>query len=281
MARSDPQEKRAAGTAYTASHDHPQARCTVEQDQHNTSKAHLLDHLQASVKANVMVELELLLLTIATGMQDATTFPDYHCFASNQTGNTVLLALSVTVPGLAGDLFVPNNIGVSLGMFLAGGFITGQVSHHFVSPRSRWWLLLCNTMQTLAVFGAAAIQFAHGTQKDEIWALGVLACLAFASGSQVVLSRTFGMTEISTAMATAAWVDLVIDARVFRIKNDGRNRRSMFLVALVAGSFIGAGVFRTLGSAWVILLSGVCKLFVAILFLFNPSERVGVCVTEP
>src|SRR4051794_11807229 len=48
----------------------------------------------------------------------------------------------------------------------------------------------------------------------------VIILLAFASGSEVVLSRLLAMTEISTAMVTAAWVDLLIDPHLWGWKID-------------------------------------------------------------
>lgn len=173
-----------------------------------SEKSQYLQHLRSPIRISYLVELELCLLTFCTGIQDATTFPDYHCFASNQTGNTVMLALAVTVPTLEGSLFFTANIGVSLALFLMGGWITGQISHHFVNARSRGFLVLCNLIQTILVFGAAAVQFKYGVPQQGPYAQAVLVLLAFASGSQVVQSRSLAMTEISTAMATAAWVDL-------------------------------------------------------------------------
>ena len=52
-----------------------------------------------------------------TGIQDATTFPDYHCFASNQTGNTIFLTLAIILPSLNGEMFITSNIGVALAFF--------------------------------------------------------------------------------------------------------------------------------------------------------------------
>lgn len=130
-------------------------------------------------------------------------------------------------------------------------------------------------MQTALVFGAAATKFTHSIKKDDAWALGALACLAFASGSQVVPSRTFKITETSTAMATAAWTDLMVDARIFSLRNRARDRRLLFLLTLVAGSFVGAGIYRTAGSAWAICVSGIGKLVVMVLFMFNRRDAEG------
>lgn len=205
---------------------------------------------------------------------DAISFPDYHCFASNQTGNTVFLAVSLVIPELNGDSFYTANIGVALGLFLAGGYLTGQLSH-IIGPRQRLWLILCNLVQTLLVLAAAALQHVYGVQPTGALSLVVIALLAFASGSQVVQSRSLRMTEISTAMATAAWVDLLIDPHLMAVreKNRPRNRRLAFLVALVAGSLLGAGIYKTAGSSVAIFVSAGGKAVVTGMYFFNGAER--------
>jgi hypothetical protein len=75
-------------------------------------------------------------------------------------------------------------------------------------------------------------------------------------------------------MATAAWVDLLVDPKLLAAKNRPRNRRVSFLAAIVAGTFFGAGIYRTLGSATAVLFSGVGKLIVTLMFLFNKAEKV-------
>ncbi|KAJ9157404.1 DUF1275 domain-containing protein [Pleurostoma richardsiae] len=252
-----------------------------------------MEHLIAPVRPSLFAELELIILTFCTGLQDAISFPDYHCFASNQTGNTVFLMLAVALPNLDGDMFVTANIGAALGFFLAGGWVTGQVGH-IVGPRRRLWLVACNLIQTCLVFAAAAIQYtASGTRRgggggggggvrDEgIDATGwravvVVGLLAFASGSQVVQSRALRMTEISTAMATAAWVDLLIDPSLFGLHNRPRNRRVAFLVTLVLGSLAGAYIYKAAGSAVAVFVSACGKLLVTAMYLFNEGEKEKV-----
>ena len=229
-------------------------------------------HLAGRVQVNILAETELLILTFCTGIQDATTFPDYHCFASNQTGNTIMLAMAILLPEVTDKLFVTKNIGVALGFFLAAGWVTGQLGH-IIGPRSRLWIVFCNLIQTLLVFIAAAIQYAYGVDLQSGRTTVVIGLLAFAAGSQVVLSRSLAITEISTAMATAAWVDLLVDPNLFAAKNRPRNRRASFLAAIVAGAFFGAGIYRSLGSAAAVLFSGVGKLIVTLMFLFNKAEK--------
>ncbi|CAM1506894.1 Fc.00g065350.m01.CDS01 [Cosmosporella sp. VM-42] len=230
------------------------------------------DHLSEDIRPSVFAELQLLILTFCTGMQDATTFPDYHCFASNQTGNTVFLCLTLILPQLNGEMFITSNIGMALGLFLGAGWLTGQLSH-MIGPRKRWWLIFSNFVQTCLVLGAAAVQYHYGIELEGPTALAVIGLLAFAAGSQVVQSRSLSMTEISTAMATAAWVDLLIDKRLFERENRPRTRRVAFLLSLVAGSLVGACIYREVGSATVIAFSGGGKLLVTILYFFTNSEK--------
>ena len=95
---------------------------------------------------------------------------------------------------------------------------------------------------------------------------------------QVVLSRSLCMTESSTAMATAAWVDLLVDKGILKGANRARNRRVAFLMALVLGCCVGAGIYVILGSAWALGVSAMGKAGVMGMFLFNKSrfERTAI-----
>ncbi|KND94666.1 hypothetical protein TOPH_00083 [Tolypocladium ophioglossoides CBS 100239] len=255
-----------------------EARQTSRPTVDDSKTSRLVNHFTEDIRPSMFAELQLVILTFCTGMQapfcrqDATTFPDYHCFASNQTGNTVFLCLALILPNLNGETFITSNIGMALGLFLGAGWLTGQLSH-IIGPRTRWWLILCNLLQTCLVLGAAWVQYRYGVKDQGPAALGVVGLLAFAAGSQVVQSRSLCMTEISTTMATAAWVDLVIDQRLLALKNRPRTRRVAFLSALVAGSLVGALIYREVGSPTAIAVSGGGKLLVTIMYLFSPSEK--------
>lgn len=203
---------------------------------------------------------------------DAVSFPDFHCFASNQTGNTVFLMLAVAMPEMNGDWFITANIGMALGMFIAGAWVTGQLGH-LIGPRRRLWLIGCNFIQTCLVFATAALQYVHGIELTGSKTLVCIALLAFAAGSQVVQSRSLQMTEITTAMATAAWLDLIIDSNLLAVKNRPRNRRVAFLASLVLGSLAGAYMFKDVGSAAAIAVSGAGKFLVTLMYFFSPADQ--------
>ena len=160
--------------------------------------------------------------------------------------------------------------------------MTGQLGH-LVRPRRRAWLMGCNLVQSGLVFAAAGIQRRAETNTDtavgaasSAEAVAATALLAFAAGSQVVQARALATAEISTAMATAAWVDLAIDPRLLapRGANRPRNRRLGFLASLAAGSLAGAAIARHgSSSAVALLVSAAGKLLVAVMYGFNSGER--------
>lgn len=228
-------------------------------------------YLHDEIPNTTYLSAQLYLLAFATGMQDATTFPDYRCFASNQTGNTVLLAVGAL--RLGNGIFRLSSIAVSLALFIAGVALSGQLGN-WLGVRKRWWLLTSSLLQTLLVFAAAALQYRYGVRADGPLALLVIALLAFAGGAQVAMVRSLKITEITTAMATAAFVDVFVDPRVLGRRNGARDRRLLFLLFLVAGSFAGAGAYRTMGSAFALLASAVGKLVVTLMFLFNRVRKV-------
>ncbi|KAK4177431.1 hypothetical protein QBC36DRAFT_300256 [Triangularia setosa] len=229
-------------------------------------------YLNEDIKPTTFAEIQLTLLTFCIGLQDAVSFPDFHCFASNQTGNTVFLVLALILPEMDGEMFVTSNIGCALGFFLAAAYLTGQLGH-IIGSRRRLYIIICNLIQTCLVFAAAALQYTKGVEPQGTRTLLAIGFLATAAGSQVVVSRSLKMTEISTAMATAAWLDLVIDPDLMRCKNRGRNRRLAFLGSLVLGTLVGAVIFKRVGSAVALLVSAGGKGVVTGMWFFAEGER--------
>ena len=218
------------------------------------------------IAEDLLLEIELMGLAIAAGINDATTFPDYHVFASNQTGNTALLAVGAL--GLGGESLDLRNFGFSLGAFIVGGYILGQLGD-YLGRKRRGWLLATNVFQTLLVFTAAALRkwVARSDTKPPAWS--VISLLAFASGGQVAMARTINVPEITTAMVTSAYIDLLVDPDLFHLKNRPRNRRFFFVCSLLSGSFIGASAYRYVGPAFALLLCAVCKSAICVSLLFN------------
>ncbi|KAH2976495.1 hypothetical protein KXW58_006767 [Aspergillus fumigatus] len=235
-------------------------------DRPHKSRSRLWLYLMDDVCEDILLESELLLLSFATGIQDAAAWPDYTCFASNQTGNTLFLAIGLA--GLAGNAYSFPNIGMSLGAFVAGGLVMGQIGNYF-GVRKRLWLLTTSLIQTAMVYAAAAIQYSVPLHRDGPAAFAVIFLLAFSSGGQVAMSRSLKITEITTAMATAAYVDVVVDPGLIKLSNRPRNRRVLFLAMLTAGCFAGAFAQRAVNSTLALILCAIGKSIVTLVFLFN------------
>lgn len=237
---------------------------------HNTKKNGFLSQ---HIAVDALLEFELLTLALATGIMDATTYPDYHVFASNQTGNTAILAVGAL--GIGGtDLVNMSNTGVSLGCFIAGGILFGQLGN-LAGPRRRAWLLTSNWVQTALVFAATAlVRFGPDSSSSPSAAMGIVALLAFASGGQVALARTVDVPEITTAMVTSAYIDVAVGSWPLKMDDRPRNRRILFILNLVLGSFIGACAYRYVGSSLAYLLAAIVKLTVSVALFFNKSVPV-------
>lgn len=228
------------------------------------------------LSVNAFTETQLLLLTFVTGLQNAICFTDFRAFAPAQTGNTVVLAIS-----LAGGKRTPTclNVGVSLASWLIGAMITGRMGST-VGRRRRVWQVGVGLVQTCMVLCAGFIHWKYGIGHNDRRANVCIALLASACGSQIAAGRAWAVPEISTAMATACWVDLLIDDRLFARDNRPRNRRVLFLLTLVMGTLVGAFAKDWVGSPEVVLFSGVLKALVVVAMSFTPGEQADLS-TKP
>lgn len=226
-------------------------------------------HWLSDLSPTPITTLHLLLQTFATGLQNAISYAQFHCFASAQTGNTVVLALALTDRHNSWDRLA--NATVSLCSWLAGALVTGQVGNA-VGPRRRVWQVAVGVLQTGMLVVSAWIHY-ELSDGEAFQGIGTrprvgLGLLAAACGSQVAAARAWGVPEISTAMATAAWVDLLIDRRVLAWRNKARDRRVAFLGSLVLGGVSGAFALERVGAAEVVVLSAVLKGVVVVGLMF-------------
>lgn len=232
----------------------------------STTAKRIIVRLNGEVADDLFLELELMGLAVATGIMDATTFPDYHVFVSNQTGNTALLAVGAL--HIDSNIVKLQNVGVSLGVFIAGGMILGQLGNVF-GPRRRLWLLVTNMLQTALVIVATSLRWKCTTSDGTSGSFVVLSLLAFASGGQIAVARTINVPEITTAMVTSAYIDLIVDPRILASQNRPRTRRFFFICCLLLGSFIGSIGYHYVGPSLSLLLSAICKLVVTMAFFAN------------
>ena len=257
-------------------------------------------HWTATLPVNTTTEFQLLLTTFATGIQDVVLLQDFICFASGQTGNIVKLGAGFARrrhPDYS-CLILP---GISLGAFIAAVFLTGRASAYF-GARRRGLQVALALGQTL-VLGATVLvlHYAQGSSHSSSSSQGhthshahphvshnaqldptspssrlSLALLAFATASQIAAARAWDLSEITTAMATGALVDLFNDPKFFARKNRRRDLRVLFFLVLIAGCAVAAGLKRwgRLGAPGLLGVSvGVKGLAVGVLGWMGEEEE--------
>jgi len=192
--------------------------------------------------------------------------------ASNQTGNTALLAVGAL--RLAPEKVNLTNVGISLGLFIIGGTMLGQLGH-VVGRTRRWWLITTNILQTCLILGAAALRHWVAITKESPYRYVVISLIAFASGGQVAMARTVNVPEITTAMVTSAYIDFFVDPKLLIRCNRSRDRRFFFVLTLLVGSFIGAVGYQEVSASFSLLLAGICKSAVCVLLWFNRAATPG------
>jgi len=233
--------------------------------------------INAPIRVDFLLECQLLAIGFATGLEDATTFPDFFCYTSNQTGNTISLSLGIA--GLKpGANFYPKNVAFSLCLFIVGCWAMGQTGNYVGSSR-RLWVLVSSLIQTAMVFAAGGLMSSVPNIVDQLrnspsqpWTWSTLALLAFSAGGQVAMARGVRVPEISTATASSAYVDLLVDPNLYAKHNRSRNRRVAFLMILAAGCIVGAFLHEHISSPLTLVISGIVKLVVTLSFAFNKSE---------
>ena len=189
--------------------------------------------------------LPLYLITLTTGLLDASTFSTFHVFASNQTGNAILLTLAAanSVPV---DL---HNTAGSIGGFLLCALVAGLAGNRF-GTRTRGWLLASNSIQlVLLILTTILTSTPHPllppNRIQTQWI--TLFLLASSAGFQVSLAKTSGVQEIPTAMLTSPFVELLTDRSLYVGWRGGkqgngcvrsRNRRVAYIGCLMGGSLM-------------------------------------------
>ncbi|ODN84106.1 hypothetical protein L202_00119 [Cryptococcus amylolentus CBS 6039] len=216
----------------------------------------------------------LIFQAFSTGLLDATTTLDFNTFASNQTGNTILLTVAIVRLSRHQLLLT----GVSLASFLGGALVFGHLGHLF-GLRRRAWLLANVLFQIVCLILAGIFLSPSGPPLARLgskheWCIIML--FAAMSGAQVAAARQASVAEIPTAPMTSSYVDLVSDKYLFygftHEKAGARNRRLGYVFAMIAGSFIGAVMHKYTASWIVVVIALGFKLVVMGMMAMAPMD---------
>ena len=206
-------------------------------------------------------------MTMVTGALDAMTYTTYNVFTTKQTGNALFLALyAFRNPAIAPN--AEQNVGVSMGVFLAGAFFWGQLGR-VSRQRRRIWLMASQLFQALSILAATAVRYWSSRERTGPAALGVLALLSFAMSGQIATALNVNMPELNTTMITGAVITLMSDKDLFKLKNNKRTRRVLFFASIEVGSFVGAALLNYRSPTATLLFCACVKFGIVATFLFN------------
>lgn len=226
---------------------------------------HLRDDYFREQVYGIFVDVQLLAISLSTGVLDAISYPDFNVFVSNQTGNTIFLAIA----SVGIERFLLASAAVSLGCFLLSCFAAGRLGLHF-GAHTRGWLLLTNAVQTGAVI---LVYILHATKVivlDNELKLVYIALLSIASGMQVASARQL-QADIPTAMLTSPFAALLVDEHIFKLRNPARDRRLAHILSMLSGAFIGSAVYKCSGTGAAFIVAFAMKFIITLSYFFNPK----------
>ncbi len=113
-----------------------------------------------------------------------------------------------------------------------------------------------------------------------VFSFRVIADCTHAYTSQ---ARTVGISEVPTAMLSSPLVDLLTDPNLFRFPSHPaavpRNRRAIYIVSIISGSFVGACAHRYAGTECAIYVAVGIKVCVAVwVTLAKSPMRFCMCL---
>ena len=218
-------------------HEEPKETC--HPDDTVFHRPHIPFFRQTIPSDNLLIPL--LIVTLTTGLLDASTFSSFNVFASNQTGNAILLTLAAANAAPV-EL---HNTAASLGGFLVCGLVAGKLGN-WMGNRNRGWLLMSNLVQLVilllvTILSSPSIHILESTHRASQWI--TLLLLASSAGFQVAMAKTSGVQEVPTAMLTSPFIEFATDKALYKKWTAGgcvksRNRRAIYITCLMGGSLM-------------------------------------------
>ncbi|SPO41812.1 uncharacterized protein PSFLO_07294 [Pseudozyma flocculosa] len=214
--------------------------------------------------------VQLLAITLATGVLDAVSYGEYQVFASNQTGNVIVLlslAIGIRTRYAGGPALVTTASGV---------------------------LAIAAVLMYRGTWYALASSRGHG------WDALPVSLLALVGGLQVSQARQSGIQEIPTAMLTSPMVEFLnhphLFAPCFRLSLSSpsrprpspaeaaaiksRNLRALYLFTFVTGVTTGAALHRSTGPASATFFGLAIRLVSFVAFVFVPAQRAPLSASQ-
>jgi hypothetical protein len=150
----------------------------------------------------------LLLLTVVTGLVDATSYLKLgHVFVANMTGNVVFLGFGIAG---AGGISAWASL-TAVGSFLVGGIVGGRIAARSATDRARH-LSVASATQLLFVTGALVIAALASDHLGTGSRYALIVLLAIAMGIQNAAARRLAVPDLTTTVLTMTLTGVAADA---------------------------------------------------------------------
>src|SRR6266545_4864668 len=215
----------------------------------------------------------LSVLTVTTGLVDAVSVLGLgRVFTANMTGNVVFLGFAAAgVPGFSVARAV-----VSLAGFGGGAVLGGRLGVMMVGVARRRWLLTVAVVEAGLVLVAAWVAIGYDlvtlTPVPTLYALIVLT--AGAMGLRNATVRRLAVPDLTTTVLTLTLTGLAADSTLAGGRNPRLGRRLTAVLAIFAGSAVGAVLVSLGGLALPLAVTGACILLVTVAYAAHPASKM-------
>ena len=215
----------------------------------------------------------LVVLTMTTGLVDAVSVLGLgRVFTANMTGNIVFLGFAAAgVPGFSVARAV-----LSLAGFMVGALLGGRLGVAMAGVSRRRWLLTVAVVEAGLCFVAAWVAIGYDmvslTPVPTLYAL--IICTAVAMGLRNATVRRLAVPDLTTTVLTLTLTGIAADSALAGGRNPRLGRRLAAVLAIFAGSAVGAVLVSLGGLALPLAVTGACILLVTVAYAAHPASQV-------
>ena len=211
-------------------------------------------------------------LTVTTGLVDAVSVLGLgRVFTANMTGNVVFLGFAVVgMPGFSVARAV-----VSLVGFVVGAMLGGRLGVAMTGVARRRWLLTVAVVEAglfcIAAWVAIEYDLVTLTPVPTLYALIVLTAVAMGLRNATV--RRLAVPDLTTTVLTLTLTGIAADSALAGGGNPRLGRRLAAVLAIFAGSAVGAVLVSLGGLALPLMVTGACILLVTLAYAAHPASK--------
>src|SRR5262245_22098942 len=214
----------------------------------------------------------LVVLTVTTGLVDAVSVLGLgRVFTANMTGNVVFLGFAaVGVPGFSVARAV-----MALAGFVVGAMLGGRLGVAMAGMARRRWLLTVAVVEAGCFFVAAWVASGYDLvtliPMPTLYALILLTAVAMGLRNATV--RRLAVPDLSTTVLTLTLTGIAADSTLAGGRNPRLGRRLGAVLAIFAGSAVGAVLVSLGGLAPPLVVTGACILLVTVAYAAHPASK--------